>query len=332
MVRGSSRAGTAGISKPPISPTAELVPALQIPNEFGHHLAQFYFPRARTILISPCCRGSRDTRAISLRASPLQPWHMQSFWPSWFFGLPQLELEPEEPETVQVQLVLPEEEQEEQQQNSEQEAEPISETEETAPTDQAEAPRMLRPVYQFGEKDAGPGETEDGNALKGLQTVEAPPLEDPRQERDTPERAVDVLDTPAAGSPPVPVTEDQPQKTAEATETARSLHDDESPVATSAMQARPRGVRAGELCVTELRRQLLGSGPRYWPDLLPTYRLDEGTLLQVRKGAFRSNARWYNLEFRCRIDEAATRVVSFEFEIGAPVPPAEWAGRGLPAS
>ena len=248
------------------------------------------------------------------------------------FGLPQLELEPEEPETIQVQLVLPEDEQEEQQQDSEQEAEPPSEPEETATAEQAEAARTLRPVYQFGEKDAGPGETEDGNTLKGLQTDEAPPSEDPSQERVTQEQPVDVLDTPAAAPSAVPATEDQPQKTAETVETARSLYDDESPVATTAMQARPRGVRAGELCVTELRRQLLGSGPRYWPDLLPTYRLDEGTLLQVRKGAFRSNARWYNLEFRCTIDEAATRVVSFDFEIGTPVPPAEWAGRGLPAS
>jgi hypothetical protein len=251
------------------------------------------------------------------------------------FGLPQLRLEPDEPEAIQVQLVLPEEDvPQEQQQNPEPAAEPTPDLEETAPADQVDvqAPQTFRPVYQFGEKDAGPSEPADGDAVSDSEVAEAPPSRKPSPEPVTPEQIVDALEAQTVESIAVPVTRDEPQRPAETTETARSLLDNESPVATTAMEAIPRGIRAGELCVTELRRQLLDSLPPYWPDLLPTYRLDEGTLLQVRKGAFRSNARWYNLKFRCEIDAAATRVVSFEFDVGTPVPPAEWASRGLPAS
>ncbi len=112
----------------------------------------------------------------------------------------------------------------------------------------------------------------------------------------------------------------------------RSVNDNGSDVATTAIGEIPRAIRAGRLCATELRSQMTGSLPPYWPDILPTYPLKEGNILQIRKGAFRSRAQWYNLSFRCEVDEAATRVFSFEFEDGVPIPRAEWAIRGFPAS
>ncbi|MEX3009286.1 DUF930 domain-containing protein [Hoeflea sp. TYP-13] len=251
------------------------------------------------------------------------------------FGLPQARMEAEGPEAIQIQLVHPEEDAlGEEQQNAEPATEPTSGMEETASVDQAEVQALpaLRPVYQFGEKNAGPSETADGDALSGSPTTETPPSEEPLQEAATPEHTVDVREAPSLEATAVPEAGDEPQKPAETTETVRSLHDDKSPVATTAMADLPRGIRAGDLCATELRRQLLDSPQAYWPDILPAYRLDEGTVLQVQKGAFRSNTRWFNLKFRCEVDEAATRVVSFEYDVGAPIPPAEWAGRGLPAS
>lgn len=207
------------------------------------------------------------------------------------FGLPELPVNPEEPEIVQVQLVIPEEELlEALQQMSAQATPPPPDPEETAPVDQTDTQsiRTLLPVYQFGEEDAGPDESEDGDA---------------------------------AAEPPTPV---------ETSETVRSVLDSGSTVATTAKNDIPRGVRAGDLCATELRRQLLASFPPYRPNLLPSYRLDEGTLIQVQKGAFRSGAQWYDLKFRCEIDEDATKVVSFDFEVGAAIPRSAWAGRGLP--
>lgn len=124
---------------------------------------------------------------------------------------------------------------------------------------------------------------------------------------------------PQRGAPGLPGTRFQ----------SRSTTDD--PLSTTAMGTLPRGLRAGELCATALRLELSSASPPFWPDLLPAYRLDEGTVLEVRKGAFRSNGEWYALGFRCEIDEAATRVVSFTFDVGPPVPRGEWRSRGLSA-
>lgn len=269
------------------------------------------------------------------------------------FGLPDLTLEPEEPEVIQVALVLPEEalppepepepEQEEEQAQEEQPEqpptpepapEPSTDTQETAEGEQAAAqpPQLFRPVYQFGEEDAGPQDPAEGDTVGEAETEAEAAPEEPKEDPETPQQTVEALEAPDGESIAVPETEDETPTPVETAEATPSPDDSEAPVATTAMNDIPRGIRAGELCVTELRRQLLVSVPPYLPNLLPTYRLDEGTILQVRKGAFRSTTGWFNLQFRCEIDEAATRVVSFDFNVGAPVPRAEWASRGLPAS
>lgn len=249
------------------------------------------------------------------------------------FGLPELPVNPEEPEIVQVQLVIPEQELlEALQQMSEQATPPPPAPEETALSDPAETQpiRTLLPVYQFGEEDAGPDESEDGDALEVSETAEAQSEDELSEEPDEPERTTDADEAPIAGQAEEKAAADEPQTQAEASKTVRSVLDSGSTVTTTAKNDIPRGVRAGDLCATELRRQLLASFPPYRPNLLPSYRLDEGTLIQVQKGAFRSGAQWYDLKFRCEIDEAATKVVSFDFEVGAAIPRSAWAGRGLP--
>lgn len=100
------------------------------------------------------------------------------------------------------------------------------------------------------------------------------------------------------------------------------------PTATTAMAGIPRGIRAGRLCATELRLQLLASA--YSPDLLPSYRLDEGTLLKVRRSAFRAGGAWHSLSFECRVDARATGVRSFALHVGDPLSRDETMRRGLP--
>lgn len=100
--------------------------------------------------------------------------------------------------------------------------------------------------------------------------------------------------------------------------------------AVTAMGNVPRGVRGGQLCITELREQLRHVSPSYVPELLPAYRLPNGTLLEVRRGAFRTSSQWYDLSFRCEVNEEATKILSFAFDIGAPVPRSEWQKRGFP--
>lgn len=243
------------------------------------------------------------------------------------FGLPDLHMEAEAPEVIQVQLVLPEPEAPgEERQGAGAEAQEASETQETASVGEAveEVLRTLRPVYRFGEEDAATDEASDGDAPDEREADAASPSEEP----DPQERPDEVLEA----SEDEPEAADAPEEPAETAETARPSPDGESTVATTAMADIPRGIRAGELCATELRRQLLGAVPPHRPNLIPAYRLDEGTVLQVRRGAFRSSTGWHNLQFRCEIDEAATRIVSFVFEVGSPIPPAETAARGLPAT
>jgi hypothetical protein len=175
---------------------------------------------------------------------------------------------------------------------------------------------VLRPVVEFGEKDAGPRQADDGNASTAPET----PPEKLAPQPDRPDPAAAAV---AAPEPPVKLTE------------AKKLYSQGATgdiVATTAMAGLSRGERAGELCASELREQLRHAAQPYWPDLLPAYRLDKGTVMEVRRGAFRAGGQWYDLRLRCEIDADATRVVSFAFDVGAPVPRSEWKRRGFPDS
>jgi hypothetical protein len=109
---------------------------------------------------------------------------------------------------------------------------------------------------------------------------------------------------------------------------SRNATDD--PVAKTAMDNLPRGLRVAQLCTTELREQLRHSPSGYRPELLPSYRLSNGTVLEVRRGAFRASARWYDMSFRCEVDADATKVLSFAFDVGDQVPRSQWKSRGFP--
>ncbi|AXV15825.1 hypothetical protein CYG48_09020 [Neorhizobium sp. SOG26] len=104
----------------------------------------------------------------------------------------------------------------------------------------------------------------------------------------------------------------------------------ESDVAMAAMGDIPREIRAGQLCATELREQLRHAPAAYRPDILPAYKLPSGTVLEVKQAAFRASAQWYNIRFRCEVDEDAMKVVSFAFDVGAAVPRSQWRARGFP--
>ena len=101
------------------------------------------------------------------------------------------------------------------------------------------------------------------------------------------------------------------------------------PVARTAMGDLPRGARFNNLCGSELRQQLIHGSPSYLPELIPSYRLSNETVLQVRRSAFKAAGRWYNVSFRCEVDDGAMKVKSFSLAVGDPVPRSEWASRRL---
>ncbi|MER8407678.1 MULTISPECIES: DUF930 domain-containing protein [unclassified Mesorhizobium] len=196
-----------------------------------------------------------------------------------------------------------------------------------------------RPVFQFGEKDAGPRKSLDGNSAEDGSEQSLAPQVPSNQDLAQPPAVTavegkDQAPSPGASAPPKPkpanVKEQKPLKLQQA-KTLFSEAATGDPIATSAMGNIPRPVRIGQLCLTELREQLRRASPPYFPDLLRSFRLKEGTIMQVPRTAFRANGQWYDLSYRCEVDPDATKVISFAFRVGDPVPRSEWKRRGLPA-
>jgi len=313
--------------------------------------------------------------------------------------LPELLPQPQPEETVTVELVPPPEEKkpeekakaEEPPTPEEAKAEEAKAEEPPAPAEPPPPPSqgegqpvplpVLRPVFEFGEKDRGPKQDTNGDASQ--EAAKPPPETKPQPEEAKPsetvaektvgcrrtDRAVryrttsifhevTIANTPAlrtkeiAGAesssetsielsqvkpPSEPAT--QPAEAAEArpssdlaevrTLFSRSVTDD--PFAMTAMASLSRSERADQLCLTELREQLRHAGPQYRPVLLPSFTLEQGTVLDIREAAFRTSSQWYELSFRCEVDEDVTKVVSFAFHIGDPIPKSEWERRGFPA-
>lgn len=252
------------------------------------------------------------------------------------FGLPLPQVEPQQPQAIAVALVpppepeaAPEEEQQEEEPPPEETPAEEEQTEEEQPQEEpaqqqasaGEEDRQvpiptLRPVFEFGEQDSGPRATEDGGTAREPETPPDEPAPEEPQTEEAGEAEITLLE-------PLPELEE-----------ARTLYSEAatgSVVATTAMAGLARGLRAGELCASELREQLRHATPPLWPDILPTYRLPEGTVMEVRRGAFRATGQWYDLSFLCEVDEDVTRVVSFALHVGAPIPRSQWESRGFPA-
>lgn len=283
--------------------------------------------------------------------------------------LPPLLAEPQEEEPVQVELVPPEPEKPEPPQPPAEPEPPPPPAEPEPPVEpeklqeaaqpragqqaQPPAPPVLNPVVQFGERDAGPRQALDGNSAE--EGAETPPPE-PAQAEAPPEPPAAQQDTAAVGPEGLPPGEAEeagtqvslpetsaipaPRPTLRAAapsqpplQEAQRLFSQSATgtqVATTAMGNIPREVRAGRLCTTELREQLRAGSPPYFPDLLPTYPLEHGNVLDIPMAAFRVRGQWVDLSFRCTVDSEATRVLSFAFRVGMAIPRSEWAGRGLP--
>lgn len=224
--------------------------------------------------------------------------------------------------------------------------EPEKAPEPTPPPPEPEAPTeeeaaatapvpVLRPVFEFGEEATGPKVSPEGNSsAEGAQPpAEEEPVAEP-QDNPSPETAAALaaLSSEAenaadeATGPPETV-EDLPEA-----KTLFSVDITEDPLARTSMKDIPRSMRATQLCETELTEQLRNASPPRDPDFIPRSPLSEGTTLELQRTAFRAKGQWYDLSFRCNINDDATKVVGFAFEIGQPVPRSQWKRRGFPGS
>ena len=217
---------------------------------------------------------------------------------------------------------------------------------------------VLRPVLEFGKKDTGPSLSNTADLARS-QAAAAEMASKPQTEPKTSATGQDLKLTeedaagavPAASAETAPIAgaatdrdeasnveaagaSEEPEAQQEPLTEANQLFSEsatDDPVARTAMGDLPRGARIEQLCSTELYAQLRHASPSHNPELLPSFRLSRGTVLDVRRAAFRANARWYDLSFRCEVDADATRVVSFAFDVGGEVPKSEWRSRGFPA-
>jgi len=190
----------------------------------------------------------------------------------------------------------------------------VAKPENEAPADSA-APNLPQDVAppSLETADADPLATSEDGTIEGiLADIAAEPVaKPPEEEKPTEDKA--------SGG--------KPMKEAKR---LFSQADTSDALATSAMGAIPRGVRASQLCTTELREQLRHGSPAFQPEILPSYSLPEGNVLDIRSAAFRSGAQWYDVRFRCEIDDNATKVVSFGLEVGNAVPRSQWKARRFP--
>lgn len=211
----------------------------------------------------------------------------------------------------------------------------------TAPP-QAPQPGVRR-VVRFGEKDAGPRQSSDGSsAEEGSASTTAPDAPDKQDPAQPPVLAAAEAKNQIAppGEPGMAAPKIRAPKAADKAKApkapklveakrlfSRSATGD--PIATTAMDGMPRGQRAGELCFAELKLQLINASPPYLAEQLPLFGLKAGTVIENADTAFDGNGQWRHLGFRCEVDSDATRVVSFAFGVGGPIPRSEWVRYGI---
>ncbi|MDR9781873.1 DUF930 domain-containing protein [Rhizobium redzepovicii] len=141
---------------------------------------------------------------------------------------------------------------------------------------------------------------------------------------------IEVLNPPER-KPPEPTKMDAAKDDLVKAKTLFSQGADDDPVAKIAMNGVPRGKRVAQLCSNELQQQLIHASPSFQPIIVPSQSLSRGTVLDLR-AAFRTAEGWYDVHFRCEVDEDATKVVSFAFDVSGAIPRSQWKGRGLPVN
>ncbi|TCA41467.1 DUF930 domain-containing protein, partial [Rhizobium pisi] len=130
---------------------------------------------------------------------------------------------------------------------------------------------------------------------------------------------------PSEQKPPKPPKADTAKDDLPKAKTLFSQADDDDPVARMAMNGMSRGKRVAQLCGNELQQQLIHDSPSFQPIIVPTFGLSSGTVLDIKSAAFRTAKGWYQIRFRCEVDEDATKVVSFGHEAGGLIPRSQYA-------
>jgi hypothetical protein len=123
--------------------------------------------------------------------------------------------------------------------------------------------------------------------------------------------------------------------TAKQLRSALVLQDPRSAQARAALETVTGLDRREQLCALEAMEQVGVHSQGLRPDRLVPYALkttvQRGLELYAPAGALRSQGNWYELAYRCLLNEAGDRVMDFQFVLGPPVPETLWDDHGLAA-
>ncbi|MBB4235486.1 DUF930 domain-containing protein [Rhizobium esperanzae] len=142
---------------------------------------------------------------------------------------------------------------------------------------------------------------------------------------------------PAAVMPPAAPIAPLPEEFVDARQffSDKVLADPRSRGAREALRGLAGSERNLQLCDLEALEQVRRTRPDLRPDALAPYAMAaekvSGSSVEVRGGAFRSQRKWYNIQFKCGLDAGSGKVVSFAFFVGDAIPKDQWQAHNLVA-
>ena len=222
---------------------------------------------------------------------------------------------------------------------------------------------VLKPVFQFGDKDTGPRKSLDGasaqdNAPPPAKDDDSKPPVTPKPAEDKSLASAEAHDadekTAAAPTPPATagdVGEIELPTLAEAPRPKPANTPKPGPSKASKSASRnhsslpgvrslfSQGATSDALATTAMdgvprgqRGAMLCANAlqqqlldaSYFPKWVPSIQLKAGNIVDGSDAAFSTTTAWYHLSFRCEVDTDATRVLSFDFRVGGEIPRSEW--------
>lgn len=269
----------------------------------------------------------------------------------FIFGLPEISPEPPQEESVKVELVSPPPPKPEAKPQKEPEAQPeprspLAFESAMAQTEQENTETSLPPAEPEAPVESKPI-VPDPTAPKVETAAKSNETEEPLEQKTLSSQA-SPQDVPAPEPKPLPDpkenrrTETAEEKTRQGLKNLVQAQNLFSPNALSDPRVRqamgklsPRQ-RLLQLCTTEALNQIRRQLPNSYPDMLVPYSTSGGRIsraaLDAKGGAFRSRGNWYNIDYKCKVDADASKVVSFSFVTGGAIPKEQWNMRQLPTN
>ncbi|WP_429818358.1 DUF930 domain-containing protein [Ensifer sp. B1-9] len=164
-------------------------------------------------------------------------------------------------------------------------------------------------------------ELKDTKAAEARQQAEKQPEEKPKTKPADTAAKVDLK--------PIPSTLTE----AKELYSAKSIAD---PRVKQALINLPVKTRIRQICNTEALEQIRNQRPNTPPEGLVPFGPRGGFISKNRfdasGGAYRSKSNWYDVDFKCVVNDDATEVTSFSIAIGGIVPRTSWQERRLPVN